>query len=84
MKWKDIFGFQTLSTEQAKKIIQLQMGDSILWKMNDNLEDETKTSVDKARRYRDSLSVTTVCLNTSAFQIRMSTEVFPMLTHHNI
>ena len=33
------------------------MGDSILWKMNDNLEDETKTSVDKARRYRDSFSV---------------------------
>lgn len=54
--------------EQAEKIIQLQMGDSILWKMNDNLEDETKTSVDKARRYRDSLSVTTVCLMLPLFK----------------
>ena len=48
--------------KQAEKNIQLQMGGSILGKMNDNLEDETKTSVDKARRYRDSFSVTTVCL----------------------
>lgn len=54
--------------EQAEKIIQLQIGDSILWKMNDNLEDETKTSVDKARRYRDSLSVTTVCLMLPLFK----------------
>ena len=38
------------------------MGDSILWKMNDNLEDETTTPVDKARRHRDSFSVTTVGL----------------------
>ena len=58
MKWKDFFGFpSSYAQEQTEKNIQLQMGDSILWKMNDNLEGEAKTSVDKARRYRDSFSV---------------------------
>ena len=58
MQWKGTFGFpSSYAQEQTEKFIQLQMGDSILWKMNDNLEDETKTSVDKARRYRDSFSV---------------------------
>ena len=51
-----------MDKSRQKKIFSYKWGGSILWKMNDNLEDETKTSVDKARRYRDSFSVTTVCL----------------------